>query len=353
MPIQPAPQPRVNICIAVWNGASYLPSCLEALKGQTYANFDVTIWDNASTDETRSLVEQLLPTARCISHPENLGMWPAMERMINQADGTLILCLSVDVIIADTFIQEAVAVFERDKSVSALQPKIYQYGILDSRGALPTTTIDTCGFALTKSRRVVNLGHGQPDSATWSKAGDIFGVEGAAPMFRLSALQDARIGESLIDDDYFWYGDDLDLAWRLALLGHRQVFAPSVLAWHDRSTTKGVASTWTDHVSRMATRRAIPAMKRRLDYTNVRYTIIKNDHIINLILDAPWIIGREIGTILYMLIVEPSVLPAIARLIRGAPTMLAKRWAVMKRARRSWHQMRSRMFLRSPSSHSL
>lgn len=348
-----AEQPRVNILIAVWNGASYLPRCLEALKRQTYTNFDVTIWDNASTDETRSLIEQILLSAHVIHHQVNLGMWPAMERMIQAATGTYVLCLSVDVIIADTFIQEAVSVFERDPSISALQPKIYQYGIHDSHGALPTTTIDTCGFALTRSRRVVNLGHGQPDSPTWSQMGDIFGVEGAVPMFRLSALQDAQIQGSLIDHDYFWYGDDLDLAWRLALLGHRQVFAPSVLAWHDRSTTKGVASTWADHVSRIATRRAIPAMKRRLDYTNVRYTIIKNDHIINLILDAPWIIGREIGTILYMLIIEPSVFPAMVRLIRGVPAMLTKRQAVMKRARRSWRQMRTRMFLRAPSSQSL
>jgi hypothetical protein len=159
-----------------------------------------------------------------------------------------------------------------------------------------------------------------------------------------SALKNARVQGSLIDHDYFWYGDDLDLAWRLRLLGHRQVFAPTVVGWHDRSTTKGFAITFKDHLKRIGIRNQIPVLKRQLDYMNVRRTIIKNDYLINLLIDAPWIIPREIGTILYMLIVEPQVLPAVLRLIQSIPRMLIKRRAVMSQAKQSWRIMRYHMF---------
>ena len=150
----------------------------------------------------------------------------------------------VDVVIDNDFIANAVAACEHDTTIDGVQAKVYQYSLLelDASGALSRSVIDTCGFAMTRARRVVNIGHGRPDGPDFAGRKDIFGVEGAVPFFRRSALLASKVDGMLIDPDYFWYGDDLDLAWRLTLMGHRQVIIPEVVAWRDRSSTKGAAA---------------------------------------------------------------------------------------------------------------
>jgi GT2 family glycosyltransferase len=155
------------------------------------------------------------------------------------------------------------------------------------------------------------------------------------PFFRRSALEDCRVSGHLFDPDYFWYGDDLDLAWRMTLFGHRQMFIPDVVAWHDRSTTKGHATSLPGHLRRVSIRRSIPLQKRRLDWSNVRFTIIKNDYIVNLLRDAPWILAREAATFLYTLLLEPQVFRETGRFLRLLPRMITRRRASMRRARTS------------------
>jgi GT2 family glycosyltransferase len=232
------------------------------------------------------------------------------------------------------FITEAVAACQRDPALAAVQGKIYQYSLSKLPATsyqLPATLIDTCGFALTKGRRVVNIGHGEPD--TFRKAEDVFGVEGAVPFFRRSALERCHVEGHIWDSDYFWYGDDLDLAWRMTLFGHRQRFVPSAIAWHDRSTTKGAARTPViGQLTRLKHRRAIPLAKRRLDWLNTRLTLVKNDHASNLLRHAPFILAREIAVLGYMMLFEPAVLTATWRFVTKLPQTLHIRRAVMARA---------------------
>jgi GT2 family glycosyltransferase len=327
-------EPLVSIQLVVRNGTRYLRHCLDAVKAQTYPNLEVIILDNASDDGTASIVESEYPEFRLIRHDRNLGTWPGQEYVLAQSSGTYIVALSVDVIMSPDFVRDAVRHCEQDPSIAGLQGKVYQYSSTDWK--FETRTIDTCGFTLTRARRVVNIGHGAPDGPDYSRMCDIFGVEGAVPFFRRSVLEDCRIDGALIDPDYFWYGDDLDLVWRMTLLGHRQVFAPDVVAWHDRSTTKGAAATPViGQLSRLAVRQAIPLRKRRLDWSNVRFTIIKNDYILNILRDLPYILAREIATLGYTILFEPAVLLEARRFLRLVPVMFRRRKRIMARARTS------------------
>ena len=278
--------PLVSIVTPSYNQAHFLEETIQSVLGQTYPNLEVIILDNASDDTTPEIVASEYPEFRLVRSDTNLGMWPGQELLLTQSRGVYILSLSVDVLIDPTFIEQAVAVCEGDSSIDAVQSKTYQYEIhpREQRGnaALTRERIDTCGFGMTRGRKVYNIGHGCTDGPEYAHTRTIFGVEGAAPFFRRGALEDCRVSGQLIDPDYFWYGDDLDLAWRMTLFGHRQVFAPTVVAWHDRSTTKGAADSLAGHLGRLSARRSIPLKKRRLDWSNVRFTIIKNDYIINL-----------------------------------------------------------------------
>jgi GT2 family glycosyltransferase len=125
----------------------------------------------------------------------------------------------------------------------------------------------------------------------------------------------------------------------MTLFGWRQVFIPAARGWHDRSTTKDVSRGMRDHLRRRHARAAITPAKRRLDWANVRFTIIKNDHILNVLRDLPWILGRELLVQAYFLLYEPRTLLAWGRFLRSVPVMLRRRRTVMRRARLSAVQM--------------
>lgn len=328
-------KPLVTINVVVFNGEKYLAPCLEAIRKQTYSNLEVNVCDNHSTDRTRDIVRTQFSEFRLIEHPTNLGMWPGHEEALKHSKGVYVLCVSADVMIDSQFVERSVAICEADLKIGAVQAKIYQYDYpkLSDGSYRQSTLIDTCGFFMFRSRRVGNVGHGMPDDGRYAQLKEIFGVEGAVPFFRRSALESLRIDGTIWDHDYFWYGDDLDVAWRMNLFGWKQCFDPNVIAFHDRSTTKGMAKGWLDAINRVSLRRQIPITKRRLDWSNTRFTIIKNDYIINILRDLPRILLRETQVLGYAILFEPGLLLEFGRFARLLPRMLAKRWKIMAQAK--------------------
>lgn len=325
-------EPKVSVQVVVRNGQRYIRGCLDSVRAQTYKNCEVVILDNNSTDDTARIVESEYPEFRLIRHDRNLGMWPGHEFLLTKTVGPYVLALSVDVILDAEFISLAVSACQKDQALCAVQGKVYQY---TPGEPLARKIIDTCGFAMTRGRKVVNIGHGEPDSQEFAHEHDVFGVEGAVPFFRRSALEDCKVEEHIWDPDYFWYGDDLDLAWRMTLFGHRQRFIPSAIAWHDRSTTKDALHTGilAQYVKNRSIRKKIPIRKRRLDWSNLRFTIIKNDYLLNILRDLPAIVLREINVQGYAGLFEQKVLLEWGRFLWLAPRMLARRFSVMARAR--------------------
>lgn len=357
----------VTINLVVLNGEKYISHCLNAILSQTYSSnlIELNILDNGSTDETRSIIENCkfkivnsnFSHFNFIKSEKNFGMWPGQEELLKYSNGEYIVTMAVDVIMDKNFILNSVETMGRDEKIGALQPKIYKYDIASLSDhhliSLPTKIIDTCGFKIFRSRRVINIGHGEPDFATsyakamevkkattgkddnkfdFNKEQEIFAVEGAIPVFRKKALMSCKIAGEIVDHDYFWYGDDLDLAWRMRLLGWKEIFAPTVIAWHDRQTTKSLKKSWLDYIFRVPMRRQIPIKKRRLDWRNMRFTYIKNDYIINIQKDLPWILTREISVLGYAVLFEPGVLKEVPNLIKFLPKMLRKRKEIMSKA---------------------
>ena len=354
--------PLVTINLVVLNGEKYIRHCLDAVLTQTYPHelIELNILDNGSTDKTKENIrdskleirDSEFFTFNLIESPKNLGVWPGQEELLKHTNGKYIVALCVDVLMDEDFIKNAVEVIEKDEKVGALQPKIYKFDLRptsDGHGTsdvkvgtvVPTSQIDTCGFKIFRSRRVVNIGHGEEDKGQYDNLGEIFAVEGAIPVFRTEALESCRIliqnskfkiqNSEIADSDFFWYGDDLDLAWRMRLFGWKEIFAPNVIAWHDRQTTKTLRKTWLDYFLRVPVRRQIPIKKRRLAWGNLRWTLVKNDYIINILKASPWIISREIAVLGYAVLFEPAVLKEIPTFFRYLPKMLQKRKEIMKR----------------------
>ena len=361
----------VTINLVVLNGEKYIRHCLDAVLAQTYPreNMEINILDNNSTDGTKKVIRDLeirildLGFAKffLLESKKNLGVWPGQEELLKYTNGKYIVTLCVDVLIDKDFVKNSVEAMEKDEKIGALQPKIYKFdhpkveprNIFEVRPQ-KTTTIDTAGFKIFRSRRIINIGHGlsfaeasESKEFNFDKQQEIFAVEGAVPVFRKKALESCRINKSseveprniseirpqteIVDHNYFWYGDDLDLTWRMRLFGWKQVFAPNVVAWHARQTTKSVKKSWSDYITRVPVRKQIPIKKRRLDWRNTRWTLVKNDYMINILRDLPWIISREIAVLGYAVLFEPGVLKEIQTFFKYLPEMIQKRKEIMRR----------------------
>lgn len=336
----------ITINLVVLNGEKYIRRCLESIKNQTYPHGQVefNVFDNGSTDSTKNIIREMAGEFsdflkfNFIESDKNLGMWPGQEKLLKDSSGKHIVVMAVDVILDENFLQKAVEIMNGDEKIGALQPKIYNYdvGRLENNG-LEKKVIDTCGFKIFKSRRIINIGHGEKDNGQFNEEKEIFAVEGAVPVFRKDALESCQVAGEIIDHDYFWYGDDLDIAWRMRVFGWKQLFAPHVIAWHDRQTTKNTQKGFADFIK---IRRQLPIQKRGLDWRNVHWTIVKNDYTINILKDLPYILKREIMMLGYIIIFEPKVLGEIVNFLRLLPKMLRKRKLIMKRRSASPEEMR-------------
>lgn len=340
-------KPLVSINIVVLNGQKYVPFCLDSILEQKYPHglIEVNILDNGSQDKTLDIIQEKgkiiqesgFNKFELIRSDKNLGMWPGQEELLKSSSGKYVLAMAIDIILDKDFISNSISILESDSKIGAIQSKTYKFDIEDDQ-PIKSDALDTCGFEIYRSRRIINIGHGKKDQGEFTNQKEIFAVEGACPIFRKEALLDIKINNQLVDPGYFWYGDDLDLAWRMNILGWKQIFCPEVIAWHDRQTTKRLGNSTLDFIKM---RREIPIKKRALDWRNVRFTIIKNDYIINLLKDLPRIVIREVGLFLYLLIFETKVAMEIFSIISHSPKLLRDRREIMRKSKVSAKDFRS------------
>jgi GT2 family glycosyltransferase len=161
----------------------------------------------------------------------------------------------------------------------------------------------------------------------------------------MAALQNARLprstglGEEVLDEDFFMYKEDVDLAWRLRLLGWWTAYEPRAVAWHARTASGPTGNDWRAIASR---NRATPAWIRELSWRNQRLMQLKNERPDNLLRDLPWIWRREVLSLAYIALADTPRLSAVAALARAAPGALAKRKALWARIATNRNRTRTR-----------
>lgn len=99
--------------------------------------------------------------------------------------------------------------------------------------------IDGLGDVYHVSGAAWREGHGQPDSQYPAGSREIFAPCAAAALYRRDAVLDA----GGFDEDFFCYFEDVDLGFRLRLLGHRSMLVPDALVYHMGGATSGGAKS--------------------------------------------------------------------------------------------------------------
>jgi hypothetical protein len=222
-------QPLVSIIIVNWNGNQWLPACFESLYKQDYRNFEIIFVDNASKDDSVSLVRSHYPKTKILINKTNLGFADANNVGYKVANGTYVLFLNNDTRVTKTFLSELVKVLESDSKIGGAQSKILLMDHPD--------THDSVGAFLTPTGFLYHYGFGAKDKHTFDKQIDLYTAKGACMMFKKSVLQEVEIEGNILDPSYFAYFEETDMCHRIWLAGYRIVYAYKSVIYHKMGAT--------------------------------------------------------------------------------------------------------------------
>jgi GT2 family glycosyltransferase len=302
----------VSAVLVTWNSAPYLRRCLEGIRNQTHKPIELIVVDNASSDGS---AERAGEAEIVIRNETNTGFSAAVNQALRVARGEFVLLVNPDCHLEPEYVARLVAVLKNDVgSAAGLLLRARGYDIE------PTNIIDSAGIRMTRSGRHFDIAQGmaRESSGTGVHSFEVFGVSGAAAMFRSDFLRDVAVDGEVFDEDFFAYREDADLAWRGRLFGWRAVCEPAAIAWHVRRVTPEV-------------RRELPAAINMHSVKNRFLLRLKNEGLYLALRNAPFELLRDLLVIGGALTIERTSLPALQWVWRHRSRVLAKRKIIQAR----------------------
>ena len=284
---------------------------------------EVVVVDNACTDATAALARE--HGAHRMRIKDRVSYAVAMNRALSEVTTPGVLLLNADCFLAPDFLARARPRLD-EEGVGSVAPKLLRtWGPVDDG---PPPGIDAAGMSVDRRRKTGLVGHGRPASG-YAQAGECFGADGAAALYRLEVLRRCALpprtgpGYSglpeILDEDMGLWASDADLAWRARLLGWRCVYEPAAEARHIRTYSP-------------STRDQVDEAHRRLQFRNRYLMWIKNETRQGLLRDLPWIAGYEIAALGHVLLRERHLLAGYRELRRELPAARERRREVQARA---------------------
>ncbi len=209
---------RVSVIVLNYNGGSSLQKCIKSILSQSYPPSEIILVDNNSNDGSADAAQQLIPSLQVIRNSENLGFAEGNNVGIRKSQGDLVLLANNDIILDREAVSQLVQHVSPDAGLVGGAILYADGGKLWSYGGLfdPFSGMHWHAFQGMngKTQLPENL---QADY-----------VPGALLLARRSLLE--KVG--LLDDYFFLYGDDIDLALKARRLGYSVRVTPYALAYH-------------------------------------------------------------------------------------------------------------------------
>jgi len=198
-----------------------------------------------------------------------------------------------------------------------------------------TEVIDSCGLKILRNHRIVEIGAGE-DSSAYESRDEVLGHSGALVLFRREALEEIVLKDyyhsagDYFDSNFFFYKEDVDLAWRLQLAGWKSLFIPDAIAYHLR-TVSGSQNSNTKEI--LTNRLNQSKLARYYSYRNHFLVLLENEFAINLLYYLPFIFWYEFKKFIYVLFLETANLKAFWEILLMWPQIAKKRRHNFSRAK--------------------
>jgi GT2 family glycosyltransferase len=234
MPAGPAEAaPEVVVLIVAYNSGPHLQGTLDALAAQSFTDFETIVWDNASTDGAVDALTTGVRTqvVRC---PDNLGFAAANNRAAALSRAPFLVTLNPDAFPQPDWLETLVAAAHRTgaASLASLQLNDENPDLLDGAGDM----MSVIGVAW-------RGGYLSPCTLKPSEPVEVFAACAAAALYRREAFE--AVGG--FDERFFCYHEDVDLGFRLRLMGGRCVLEPRAIVRHVGSASSDQISGFAEY----------------------------------------------------------------------------------------------------------
>lgn len=210
----------LSIIIVNWNSRSFLHKCLASVCATLSGiNFEVIVIDNASFDGSEDMVRKEYPDVKFIQSEENLGFAKANNLAAEYATGNAIVFLNPDTELVGDALRDMVACLEELPNAGIVGPML-----LNSDRSIQTSCIQAFPSLLNQALDCEYLRNTFPDWELWGNRvlfrgfGDalsVEGISGACLMIRKHVFE--AVGR--FTSDYFMYGEDIDLCYKVKKSG--------------------------------------------------------------------------------------------------------------------------------------
>ena len=223
---------KLSIVIVSYNVRSYLEQCLQSVR-KSLEGIEGEVWvvDNRSQDDSVEVLRRDYPWVRLIANTENMGFARANNLAIRQSQSDYVLLLNPDTIVEEPTLRGVLDFMDAHPEAGGAGVMMHNSdGTLapESRRALPTpwvSALKMLGFT-----RRYYMSH-----LPWDQPCRIEVISGAFCFLRRKALD--QVG--LLDEDFFMYGEDIDLSYRLLKGGWQNWYLPlSITHFKGKSTYK-------------------------------------------------------------------------------------------------------------------
>jgi GT2 family glycosyltransferase len=237
----------VSVVIVNYNGRKFLDELLTTLDAQTFRDYETLFIDNASQDGSVSHVAANYGWVRVLPQSSNLGFARACNLGARESQSEYVAFLNADLRLDAHWLAELVSVADHNNVVAAVASKLLLYA---DRERLNGVGGGMNYLGYTWDRGMLEIDRGQYDCSD----AVLFASAGAA-LFRRHTYLDA----GGFDEKFFMYHEDVDLCWRLWLLGFRVVTAPKAVAYHHfgGSTREARSADWRELIGERNNIRAL------------------------------------------------------------------------------------------------
>lgn len=234
---QPMEDSFTSIILVNYNGWHFLQPCLKALQKTKGTAFEIIVVDNGSRDESVTLLAQQFPEVRVLAFQENLGFGRANQKAVEVARGNYIVFLNNDTVVEPEWLIHLLKPLQAHPEIVASAAVLLSMEFPEQYGARGGgMTLIGFGYDRDGGTRVEPLvGEG------WRET--LFPT-GAAMLMR----RDEFCACGGFDSAMFMYHEDVDLGWRLWLLGKRVVVCERARVAHygGGTTQRTHGSRWRD-----------------------------------------------------------------------------------------------------------
>ena len=234
---------KLSIVIVNYNVKYFLEQCLHTASiAASKLNSEIIVVDNDSVDGSCRMVEEKYPDVILIANKENVGFSKANNQAMRISKGEYILLLNPDTVVEEDCFLKIVAFMDKTPEAGGLGVKMIDGKgrfLPESKRGLPTPEVafwkmSGISSLFPRSKRFGRYHLGYLDN---DQIHEVDVLAGAFMLLRRKTL--AKVG--LLDEDYFMYGEDIDLSYRITKGGYKNYYFPetTIIHYKGESTKKG------------------------------------------------------------------------------------------------------------------